>query len=54
MGMWQAWGGRGAYSGLVGRPKYKKPLGRNGHFWEDSINVDLKKYATVWTRFDSR
>jgi len=31
--MWHAWGGRGAYRILVGRPKGKRPLGRPRRRW---------------------
>lgn len=41
MGLWHAWSGRCAYIGLVGRLEIKKPLGRHGHIWEGSINMDL-------------
>jgi hypothetical protein len=33
---------RGAYI-LVGRPEGRRPLGRPGRRWEDSIKMDLKE-----------
>jgi hypothetical protein len=35
--------GRCVYRVLVGRPKGKRPLGKPGCRWEDSIKVDLKE-----------
>ena len=34
---------RGAYSGLVGKPEVKRPLGSHRHRWEDNIEVDLQE-----------
>jgi hypothetical protein len=34
--------GRGVYRVLVGRPKGKRPLGRQRHKWEDKIKMDLR------------
>jgi hypothetical protein len=39
--MWHAWGRRGVYRVLVGRPEWKRPLGRHRHRWEDNIKMDL-------------
>jgi hypothetical protein len=33
--------GRDVYRVLIGRPEGKRPLGRNGHRWEDNIRMDL-------------
>jgi hypothetical protein len=33
----------GAYRVLVGKPKGKKPLGRQSREWEDNIKMDLQK-----------
>jgi hypothetical protein len=35
--------GRGVYRILVGRPEYKRPLGRPRRRWEDNIKMDLKE-----------
>jgi hypothetical protein len=32
---------RNAYRALVGKPGGKRPLGRPGCFWEDTIKIDL-------------
>jgi hypothetical protein len=34
---------RGVYRVLVGRPKWKRPLGRPRRKWEDNINMDLQE-----------
>jgi len=34
---------RGAYSGLVGKPEVKRPLGSHRRRWEDSIQIDLQE-----------
>jgi hypothetical protein len=34
---------RGAYSGLVGKPELKRPLGNHRHRWEVSIEMDLEE-----------
>jgi hypothetical protein len=31
------------YRVLVGRPEYKRPLGRPSHRWEDNIKMDFRK-----------
>jgi hypothetical protein len=42
--------GRGVYSGLVGKPEKKRPMGRPRHRWEDNIKIDLQKVGGgVWT-----
>jgi hypothetical protein len=41
--MWHAWGGRGSYRVLVGRPEGKRPLGRPRSMWEDNINMGLRE-----------
>ena len=35
--------GRGVYRVLVGKPKGKRPLGRQRHRWEDNIRMDLQE-----------
>jgi hypothetical protein len=35
--------GRGVYWILVGRPEWKRPLGRPRRRWEDNIKMDLKE-----------
>jgi hypothetical protein len=35
--------GRGVYRVLVGRPEYKRPLGRPRLRWADNIKMDLKE-----------
>jgi hypothetical protein len=34
---------RGVYRVLVGRPEWKRPLGRPRHRWEDNIKMDLRE-----------
>jgi hypothetical protein len=38
MGEW-----RGVYRVLVGRPEFKRPLGRPRHRQEDNIKVDIRE-----------
>jgi hypothetical protein len=35
---------------LVGKPEWKRPLGRHGHKWEDNITVNLRE--TGWEGVD--
>jgi hypothetical protein len=35
--------GRGVYRVLVGRPEWKRPLGRPRRRWEDNIKLDLRE-----------
>jgi hypothetical protein len=35
--------GRGAYRVLVGRPEWKRPLGRPRRGWDDNIRMDLEE-----------
>jgi hypothetical protein len=45
------WEKMNAYSFLVGKPEGKRPLGRPGRRWEDSIKMDLRELglgATDW------
>jgi hypothetical protein len=35
--------GRGVYRVLVGRPEFKRPLGRPRRMWEDNIKMDLSE-----------
>jgi hypothetical protein len=35
--------GRGVYRVLVGRPKWKRPLERPRHRWEDNSKMDLRE-----------
>jgi hypothetical protein len=45
-----AYGGRGVYRILVGKPEAKRPLGRPKHRWEDNIKMDLREVGCgVWT-----
>jgi hypothetical protein len=39
---------RGAYSGLVGKPEVKRPLGSHKHRWEVSIEMDLTRNGMGW------
>jgi hypothetical protein len=41
--MWHAWGGRGVYRVLVGRPEGKRPLRKSTRRWEDNIKLDLRE-----------
>jgi hypothetical protein len=41
--MWHAWGGRGVYRVLVGRPESKRALGRLRHRWKHNIKLDLRE-----------
>jgi hypothetical protein len=41
--MWHAWGRRGVYRVLVGRPEGKTPLGRPRRRWEDNIKMDFRE-----------
>jgi hypothetical protein len=34
---------RSAYNILVGKPEWKRPLGRARRRWEDNIRMDLKE-----------
>jgi hypothetical protein len=34
--------GRGVYRILVGRPEWKRPVGRPRRRWEDNIKMDLR------------
>jgi hypothetical protein len=34
---------RGAYNILVGRPEWRRPIGRPRRRWEDNIKMDLRK-----------
>jgi hypothetical protein len=34
---------RVVYRVLVGKPEYKRPLGRPRHRWEDNIKMDLQE-----------
>jgi hypothetical protein len=36
------WKMKNAYKTVVGKPKWKRPLRRHRHRWEDNIKVDLK------------
>jgi hypothetical protein len=35
--------GRGVYRVLIGRPEYKRPVGRPRLRWEDDIKMDLRE-----------
>jgi len=34
---------KGAYSGLLGKPEEKRPLGSCKHRWDDSVEMDLQE-----------
>jgi hypothetical protein len=34
---------RGVYRVLVGKPEYKRPLGRSMSRWEDNIKIDIQE-----------
>jgi hypothetical protein len=34
---------KGAYGGLVGKPRGKRPLRRSRHRWEHNIKMDLQE-----------
>jgi hypothetical protein len=36
---------RNVYRILVGKPEWKRPLGRPRHRWEDNIKMDLWKIS---------
>jgi hypothetical protein len=38
--MWHAWGRKGAYRVLVGRPESKSPLRRPRHWWDNNTKID--------------
>jgi hypothetical protein len=43
-------GGKGkAYRILVGKPKQKRPLGRQRCRWMDTIKMDLREDVAIWT-----
>jgi hypothetical protein len=45
--------GRGVYRVLVGRPEFKRPLGRPRRRWEDNIKMDLMEIGidgAYWTQ----
>jgi len=35
--------GRGVHRVLVGKPEWKRPLGKPRHKWEDNIKMDLQE-----------
>jgi hypothetical protein len=41
--MWHAWGVRGAYNILVGKPEGRTPLGRPRCRWEDNIKMKRRE-----------
>ena len=43
---------RGAYTGLVGKPEVKRPLGKHKHRWEVSIEMDLEEKGWVVHRME--
>jgi len=43
--MWQVWGRRNAYMGLIDKSERKKSLGRTRHRWLDNIKVG---YEVGW------
>jgi len=38
---------KGAYRVFVGRPDWRRPLGRCRHRWEDNINMDFQVSGMV-------
>jgi hypothetical protein len=42
---------RGAYNILVGRPEWRRPLGRPRRRWEDNIKIDLWEIGFDWIGF---
>jgi hypothetical protein len=40
-----------AHGVLVQKPEGNRPLGKGGHSWKDSINVDFKSRVGVTWRF---
>jgi hypothetical protein len=41
---------RGAYRALVGKPEWRRPLGRPRRRWEDNIKMDLREVGWgAWT-----
>jgi hypothetical protein len=40
-------GMRGAYNILVGRPEWRRPLGRPKRRWEDNIKMNLREIGFV-------
>ena len=45
---------RGVYSGLVGKPEEKRPLGGPRRRWEDNIKMNLQKVGCRGVRTGSR
>jgi hypothetical protein len=46
---------RKVYKVLVGKPKGKRPLGRQRRRWEDGVRIDLRETGLgggVWIKFD--
>jgi hypothetical protein len=41
--------GRRVYRVLVGRPEWKRPLGRPRRRWEDNIKLDLREIGIDWS-----
>ena len=49
MGTGHRWGRSEIHTPLMEKPERKRPLGRLGHRWEDSIKIDLKTQdGVVW------
>jgi hypothetical protein len=42
-GAYNAYGGKGVYRVLVGKPEGKRPLGKPMRRWEDNIKLDLQE-----------
>jgi hypothetical protein len=47
-GTCSAYGGRGVYRVLVGKPEGKRPLERPRRRWKDNIKMDLKEVTCGW------
>jgi hypothetical protein len=43
---------RNVYRILVGKPEGKKPLGRPGHRWKDTVKLDLTRDRIGWYGLD--
>jgi hypothetical protein len=41
---------KNSYKILVGKPEYKRPLGKPRHRWEENIRRDLRETGYIWLR----
>jgi len=44
-----AWTHRNVYRALMGKPEWKRPLGRPTRRWEDTIKIEQKRDRWEWT-----